>query len=116
MADEPSRESEPESYFTPPQAGARPQRRLPPASGSAGAGAGVDLDVMLAIVRMVAGAAGAIAIFLIAKNTSDTFTELREVTDLSAIQVVQIYTEGLFWMIFTVGMLVAAYVATRWSR
>jgi hypothetical protein len=39
----------------------------------------------------------------------------RHSPELSAIQVIEIYTEGCFYLIGIVGIAIAAYIASRWD-
>lgn len=100
--------------ITPPQTGARPQRRItPPPTPTRPATSGASVPRQIAIAaRVLIAIAGAISLFLIARETSDTISRAMSL-NASAIQLIEVYTEGLFWMVFTVGMMIAGYIATR---
>ena len=51
---------------------------------------------------------------MIGLNTADTVKEAGGF-DASAVQIVQLYTEGLFWFLRTIGLAVSGYIITRMS-
>lgn len=87
------------------------QPELP--TSTSGTAAAPDLMIGL---RVVAAIASAIALVWFALDTRSTVEDFTTLYDASAIQVIQLYTEGLFWMMLTIGLTISAYVLTRTTR
>ncbi len=95
-------------------AAARARREAGETSPPDSADAQTPLSQLALAARVIIGVAGAIALVLIAVNTSSTFADAEEARlEISAVQVIQVYSEGLFWMVFTVGLVVAGYIASK---
>ena len=105
-----ARDEESGSFFQPGQ-GRRPpaQRRGPQSDQGLTA-----LGRVLVTIRVLAGIGSFAALVLITFATASSVSDGID-AGASAIQVIQLYTEGLFWSIVAIGVAVTVYVATRWK-
>jgi hypothetical protein len=90
-----------------PDQQAQPPREAPENSDSA--------PDRLVGLRVVAAILSTIVLVLVAVNTSSTVGDAAD-AGASAVQIVQLYAEGLFWFVFTIGLTISAYVFTRTTR
>ncbi len=65
--------------------------------------------------RAVIGLAAVLVLVYTFNSTRDTLQHYAE-ADLSAVQVIQVYVEGMFQAVITIGIAIALYIVTRFTH